>query len=117
MWLAVFLFRLIVSFPTKSGVVQGREIQSLNDTRIFVWRKSITPAMHRKSRKTAKPLSVVAVFPLSHRGSANPSRHWPHLRMEEHPLALLLLVLTSWQHPGVSKRCLSFGKRKLGDRR
>lgn len=28
MWLVVFLFRLIVSFPTKSVVVQGREIQS-----------------------------------------------------------------------------------------
>lgn len=68
MWLAVFLFRLIVSFPTKSGVVQGREIQSLNDARIFVWKKSITPAMHRESRKTPKPLSVVAVFPLPPQG-------------------------------------------------
>lgn len=42
---------LIVSFPTKSVVVQRREIQSLNDTGIFVWRKFITPAMHREFRK------------------------------------------------------------------
>lgn len=62
MWLVVFLFCLIVSFPTKSVVVQGRDIQSLNDTRIFVWRKFITPAMDRKFRKTPKPVSNANYF-------------------------------------------------------
>lgn len=78
----------IVSFPTKSVVTQRREIQSLNDTRIFVWRKFITSAMHREFRKKPKPLST-------HEEVLNLSQPWPPFRMKEHPLSSLLLLLAS----------------------
>lgn len=115
MWLVVVLFHLIVSFPTKSVVVQGREIQSLNDSRIFVWGEFITPVVHREFRKInpfqCKLLSVVS-------SCLSPShQEVPTLPRTGHPSgwrSILPPCCSSSPHPSSA---LGFQEMSLGKKR